>query len=57
MDTQPVRISREHLKELKLLQMAWGKPTLDDVLEALIAPRRLEKLKAVGITIARVESK
>ena len=49
MKTQPARISKEHLRELNLLKIAWEKHSIDEVLEILIAPHRVEKIKALGI--------
>lgn len=46
-----MRLSKEHARELELLRLAWGMKTLDEVLERIIAPHRLEKLKALGIRI------
>ena len=44
-----IRVSSEHAKELRLLKEAWKKRSIDDVLEELIKPRRIEKVGILEI--------
>lgn len=44
-----VRVSPEHAKELRLLKEVWKKQSIDDVLEELISPRRIEKAGVLEI--------
>lgn len=41
--TTPIRVSRRHAHDLRLLKEAWQKHSVDEVLEELIAPRRAEQ--------------
>lgn len=50
-----VRVSVEHARELRLLKEAWRKQSIDEVLETLIKPRRIDKIGAVGIELRREE--
>ena len=52
-----IKISAEHHRELQLLKLAWGKHSIDEVLEKLIKERRLEKVKALGIEVVEENSK
>ena len=49
MKTKPIRVSEEHVHELWLLKKAWKKRSIDEVIEELIKPRRIEKIGALGI--------
>ena len=44
-----VRVSLEHWKEIRLLKIAWGCTKLDQVVERLLQPHRLDKIKALDI--------
>jgi hypothetical protein len=46
-----VRVSKATHDNLVLLRMAWEKGSLDEVIEELVQPWRLEKLKAIGFHI------
>lgn len=51
MRSTSVRISAKHARELRLLKEAWKKRSIDEVLEELIEPRRIEKIGAMEIEL------
>ena len=51
-----VKITSDHLRDLKLLGLAWGKTSIDDVLERLIMPHRIDQIKALGIEVKNERS-
>ena len=51
-----IKISDEHLKDLHLLKLAWCKTSIDDVLERLIMPHRIDQIKALGIEVKNERS-
>jgi len=38
-----IKVSECHVRELRLLKEAWRKRSIDEVMEELIAPRRVEQ--------------
>ena len=38
-----IKVSERHVRELRLLKEAWRKHSIDEVMEELIAPRRVEQ--------------
>ena len=49
MRTEVLRLSKEHTDELRVLKIAWDLRSLDEVIERLIKPHRVEKLRALGV--------
>lgn len=43
----PVRISRSHLEEMKLLKIAYSCRSLDDVIEKMLERCRIDKVKVL----------
>ena len=43
----PVRISKSHLSEMKLLKIAYSCRSLDDVIEKMLERCRIDKIKAL----------
>jgi len=48
-NTKVVRLSKAHLDELHVLKVVWDLHSLDDVVEELIRPRRIDKIKVLNI--------
>ena len=42
-------MSKAHLDELHVLKVVWDLHSLDDVVEELIRPRRIDKIKVLNI--------
>lgn len=51
----PVRISKAHLSEMKLLKIAYSCRSLDDVIEKMLVHCRIDKVKAL-ITNPRTDT-
>ena len=51
MDNYVVHISQETRENLALLKLAWGKRTLGEVIDELLRPHLMERIKALGIEV------
>ena len=51
--TRSIRITNEQYRHLELLKLAWGLHTFGQVIDRLLEPQRMEKLKALDIKVEK----